>query len=381
MIRIFGKIPITIYPTFWLFAALVGYVNSLNFFGTLVWVGIIFISILFHEFGHALTAVTFRQNARIELVAFGGLTYHEGEKLPFWKQFLIVFDGPLFGFLLFLIATLIIQLVPLENKDIQAALSTFQWVNLFWTVLNLLPVMPLDGGQLLRIILEAIFGVRGFKYALMTSMLIATGMSLFFFLYQAFLIGALFFLLAFQSYDAWRRTRFLSEQDRSDSLKKKLEEAEFDLHVGKKNEAMIVFEKIRNEARKGMIYILATQYLAFLKYELGKTRETYDLLFPIRTEISSDALCLLHRAAFDEKDFPLVIEIGGQCFQLWPNVETALRNAYACALLSQAVPAVGWLHTAMQEGLQNIEEIINESGFDKIRHDPPFEEFLGSLRK
>jgi hypothetical protein len=98
MIRIPGRIPVSIYPTFWIVAALIGYVNSMSWMGTLIWMGIIFVSVLFHEFGHALTAVMFGKNPRIELVAFGGLTYHEGENLPFWKQFFIVLDGPLFGF-------------------------------------------------------------------------------------------------------------------------------------------------------------------------------------------------------------------------------------------------------------------------------------------
>ena len=63
---------------------------------------------------------------------------------------------------------------------------------------NVIDVMPLDGGQLLRIILEAIFGAKGFRYSLIIGMAIAGGGSVFFFLYHQYLIGALFFLFAFQ---------------------------------------------------------------------------------------------------------------------------------------------------------------------------------------
>src|SRR5689334_3649770 len=105
MIRIPGRIPITIHGTFWILAALIGFLSSYSFFGTFIWVGIILISVLFHEFGHALTALAFKQNPRIELIAFGGVTYHDASKLSFWKQFLITFNGPLFGFLLFVIAS------------------------------------------------------------------------------------------------------------------------------------------------------------------------------------------------------------------------------------------------------------------------------------
>src|SRR5579871_2650453 len=170
MLHFRGRIPISIYPTFWIFAALIGYLNSMSLVGTLIWVAIIFVSVLFHEFGHALTALMFGENPRIELVALGGLTYHQGQKLPFWKQFFIVLNGPVFGFLLVGLATILLQFPSLSQNMMGKVLALTRVVNLFWTIVNLLPVMPLDGGQLLRIILERIFGLKGFKFAILTSM-------------------------------------------------------------------------------------------------------------------------------------------------------------------------------------------------------------------
>src|SRR5207248_1860816 len=149
----------------------------------------------------------------------------------------IVLDGPVFGFILVIITTILLQFPVLAQGAIGSILSLTRVVNLFWTIVNLLPVMPLDGGQLLRILLEGIFGLKGFKYAILTSMVIATGTSLFFFLSQAFLIGALFFLLAFQSYDTFRRTRHLSETDRDDTLREQIEKVEELMQTGKKDEA------------------------------------------------------------------------------------------------------------------------------------------------
>lgn len=381
MLRIGGKIPITIYPAFWIVAALIGFLNSEgSFAGTFIWIGIIFISVLFHEFGHALTAKLFGQKPRIELVALGGLTYHQGDKLPFWKQFFVVLDGPLFGFVLFLIAALLLQIPSVATGFAGSFLKLLKVVNLFWTAVNLLPVMPLDGGQLMRVILEGIFGFRGFRYALAASMVIALGISLVFFLYQGFLIGAFFFLFAFQSYDTWRKTRHLTETDRKDTLKEALEMAEEELRLGKKEEAAALFDKVRIEAREGMIYNAATQYLAYIKNELGFPAVAYQLLLPMRDELDSDSLCLLHRVAFEEKDFSLVVELAGTCFQFLPTAETALRNAFAHANLAQAEPAVGWLLTALQEGLQNLDEILADPSFDTIRHESIFKEFLLSHR-
>jgi stage IV sporulation protein FB len=381
MIEFPGRIPIRIYPTFWLFAALIGYVNSQSLIGTLIWVGIIFVSVLFHEFGHALTAKGFGQDPRIELVAMGGLTYHDGQKLSFWKQFFIVFNGPLFGFILALSALLLLQ-VPSLSEGLTGSILTLTYrVNLFWTVINLLPVMPLDGGQLLRVILEGMLGLKGFKYAMVASLVISLGISLFFFVSQGYLIGALFFLLAFQSYDTLRRTRHLTETDRDDGLRDALEKVEELMQIGKKEEALKACEALRFRAKKGMIYELSTQYLAFLKYESGLIKEAYDLLRSIREELSGDGLCLLHKAAFEQKDFPLVVELAGSCFQTWPTPETALRNAYAHAQLTQPVPSVGWLQTAIHEGLANAPEVLADNAFDPIRSDAAFQELLSSLRQ
>src|SRR3989344_6678184 len=73
MIVIPGRIPVAIHPFFWLIAGLIGWMNSHTLFGMLAWIGIILVSVLVHEFGHALTAVFFKQKTKIQLVALGGL--------------------------------------------------------------------------------------------------------------------------------------------------------------------------------------------------------------------------------------------------------------------------------------------------------------------
>lgn len=380
MIRIPGKIPVSIYPTFWLMAGIIGFLYSGSLVGTLIWMGIIFVSVLFHEFGHALTAYFFGQKPRIELVALGGLTHHDGDKLPLWKQFFIVLNGPLFGFILFIIAALLVEMPLFSSPLPKVILTLTRDVNFFWTIVNLVPVMPLDGGQLLRIIMESIFGLKGFRYALLSSAILSVLVSLAFFLYQAFFPGALFFLLAFQSFDSWRRTKNISEPDRSEAVKTTFEQAEEELRQGHKVEAKKLFDSVRELAKKGMVYNMATQYVAFLCYESGDIKEAYELLRSIQQELASDALCLLHKAAFEEKDYPLVVELSATCFQTLPTVETALRNAYAHAELSHVEATIGWLDTALREGLQNLNEILTQDPFAKIRKDPHFTQWLDSFK-
>ena len=380
MIQFRGKIPIIIHPTFWIMAAFIGYWYGGSIAGTLMWMGVIFVSVLIHELGHASTALLFGLKPRIELVALGGLTYHSSEGLGYFKQFLIVLNGPVFGLLLFVAAWLLKFIPALSGGYSGQILFIFININLIWTVLNLIPVLPLDGGQLMRILCEAIFGVKGIKYALLGSMAIATLLSLAFFLFSRVLVGALFFLFAFQSYDTWRRMRHITEPDRNHAFKEALEKAENDLQIGHKDDALAAFEKIRTETKQGMIYDLATQYLAFLKYDLGKTREAFDLLQSIRPDLSNDALCLLHRAAFDERVYPIVVELAGNCYQTQPSAETALRNASACAALAQPEATIGWLQTAVQDGATNLEEVIKDNSFDPIRSDKAFQNYIQTHR-
>lgn len=69
------------------------------------------------------------------------------------------------------------------------------------------------------------------------------------------------------------------------------------------------------------------------------------------------------------------MEIGGNCFQVMPIKEVALRNAFSCAALAQEKPAIGWLEAAFQEGLDNISAILQESYFDPIRETDLFKQF------
>src|SRR4051812_44657305 len=118
MIKIPGKIPISIHPLFWLLAAFIGWMSSYTLSGTLLAICVIVFSVLFHEFGHALTACAFGQKTRIELAVFGGFTYRQGRKLKLWEEFFVVLNGPIAGLILFGIASLIIHLTTITNPSI-----------------------------------------------------------------------------------------------------------------------------------------------------------------------------------------------------------------------------------------------------------------------
>lgn len=378
--RLPGKIiPVSIHPLFWVLAALIGWLNSGSLPGTLIWVVIILISVLVHEFGHALTALAFGKSPRIELVAMGGVTTYQTDHLKFWKQFLIVLNGPFFGFLLFVLASIVLQLGFIQSHLWLGIITTFQMVNLFWSIVNLVPVLPLDGGQLLRIVLEATLGLKGVKLSFFIGMCIAVAISFVFFIMQAFLLGALFFLFAFQSFDTWRKSRFLSDPDRDEDNRKKMQEAEMALQSGRKDEAKKLFQEVCSHAPKGILHNSATQYLAFVLFDEGKRHEAYELLVSVKEHLADEAACLLHDLAYEEKNYPLVADLSSTCYQFAPSQEIALRNSRAFAFLKKPKPAGGWLQTAWNMGNLNVEIILSESIFDTIRQNPEFTEFTSKL--
>jgi len=374
--KIIPRIPIYIHPFFWIFAALIGFLMSQTIVGTLLWIVIIFISVLVHEMGHALTSLIFKQNPKIELVAMGGLTSYQGKKLKYYQQFLIVLMGPVFGILLFGFATLILWLNFISNPTFLATIKVMQVVNLFWSIVNLLPILPLDGGQLLRIALEAFFGIKGFKLSLLLGFIFSSILALGSFAVRYYLLGALFFLFAFQSFDMYRKSKNIKKCDRDEKLSDILVKAQMLIKKGDKQEAEKLLKDLRSKTNEGMIFVQTTHILAFLSYEKKDRKKAYEYLLSIKDKIEDDAICLLHELAFDEKNYKLVKELSASSYKLAPTKEIALKNAKTFAILGEAKPAGGWLKTASQFNQLDIDKILSENYFDKVKNDPVFKKFF-----
>lgn len=380
MISIPGSIPIHIFPFFWFLILMIGWINSASIQGTVIWAIVIFISVLIHEYGHALTAVAFGQKAEIELFGFGGLTKREGKHLKRWKEFIIILNGPLAGFLLvFLSAVLIGWIHAGEKKILLYALKVAFNVNLFWTILNLLPVLPLDGGHLLRVLLEGAFGVKGLKIAYFVSMLLAAVIGCYFFLTQELFIGAVFLMMAFEGYRSWTDVKELSSDDLNQELQRLLKEGIKDLQEGRQQEAWDKFAWVREHVSKGLLYVTATQYAARLLAEQGKLKQAYDWLLPLKNRLSPDYLFLLQQLAYQMQEWEETVKIGEQLYQQVPSSEVPLLTALSYAIMGQAKQAVGWLRCAAQMGVPNLGQILAKREFDAIRQTEDFQSLLRTL--
>jgi stage IV sporulation protein FB len=200
--RMFG-IRVRIHPGFWLIACLMGaqYLEHPSYGAgyLVVWVVCMFVSILVHELGHVVMGRMFGSRGDIVLYTFGGLATASTNVPRRWQRVAVLFAGPLAGFLL-LGVVYVIQLqtsgalyvaglhgrpprpdgsvwmpydMPRTEWVLLEASGMLTWMNLFWGLLNLLPIYPLDGGQISRELFSAASPRNGFRIALGISLAFA----------------------------------------------------------------------------------------------------------------------------------------------------------------------------------------------------------------
>jgi len=221
--RAFG-IEVKVHWTFFLllaFFGFTGYQNTGSLPSALVTVGIIvalFVCVLLHEFGHALACRQVGGRAeRIVLWPLGGIAFvspppRAGAML--WS----IAAGPMVNLLLLPILTYAQHAAGRAgwvntNVDAYLVLLWLWRINLMLLLFNLLPIYPLDGGQIVRALLW-------FPLGQVRSLFIATGIGfvgggvllLWAFSQQSIWIGIMAFFLLSQAAVGWRQAQYLKMQ-------------------------------------------------------------------------------------------------------------------------------------------------------------------------
>lgn len=187
-------IPVRVHPLFWLTSLLLGVSGSSEPGDMMIWVGVVFVSVLIHELGHALTAQRFGFRPWITLYSFGGLASYNSSRSKPGEQIAILLAGPGAGFLL--AAAVLALLVAsgnslsflgfrigsgtrmsLTNPRLLTLLGDLLFVNIFWGLINLLPVFPLDGGQISRTLFMKFNPWQGVQQSIMLSLIAAAGVA------------------------------------------------------------------------------------------------------------------------------------------------------------------------------------------------------------
>jgi stage IV sporulation protein FB len=140
----------------------------------LLWIPVLFISILIHELAHAAMIGAFGYGpSQIFLQGIGGVTINERRARP-WQDLFISGAGPASSFLLAFAITLILRGVPYAGRDpfLQALLPLLAQANIWWGIFNLMPVAPLDGHGMVRNFLRMFLNERiAFVIAIWISMI------------------------------------------------------------------------------------------------------------------------------------------------------------------------------------------------------------------
>lgn len=180
MIRfsLFG-VSVSISPTLWLTLAVLG--GALSCTGIADWLGVslfivaAFVCLLSHEMGHALVGRLFAGNRpEVHLAWLGGDCEHPGASFTRLQGVLMTLAGPLSSVLLGVCAMLVLALYVSDfqyslyltryfmfNVIPGDALSLYPYmplvffcnliaVSCWWSLLNMLPIFPLDGGQIMH---------------------------------------------------------------------------------------------------------------------------------------------------------------------------------------------------------------------------------------
>jgi len=204
-------IPIRIEPIFFLIAALLAASRLAEPWFLLSWIAVVLGSVLLHELGHAFAFRRYGFAPSIRLHAMGGHTT-AGAALS-WKQDIVVsLAGPLLGLsagaLVFAAGWFFPSIYATPFLGVVA--HDLIWVNVGWSIINLLPILPMDGGRVLVSALRSADPARANIRAHQVSMIaagIAAALALIARMPFAAILGALF---AADNYRAYQNLRTIS---------------------------------------------------------------------------------------------------------------------------------------------------------------------------
>ncbi len=165
------------------------------------------VAVALHELGHVIAMrLCGYKNVRMLFVPlFGGLATGEPRELDATRNALVSLAGPVFGLLTTLLAAVAALWVPHP-----AWLIHFAWVSLVLNAINLLPLVPLDGGQFAN---DALFS-RHPVLELIFRVLAIVGLAWLAFRLQAWTFGFLAAFMFLMTGFTYRRARLICEARR-----------------------------------------------------------------------------------------------------------------------------------------------------------------------
>ena len=192
----------------WIFAASYAASGAATAWDTLLFIVLLFLCVLLHEFGHIFTARYFGVSTPyVTLLPIGGVAQLERIPEEPWEEFLIAIAGPLVNVAITLLLVFVAG-AHLQSSNAAAIGNTqvsmidrLAIVNLFLALFNLIPAFPMDGGRVLRAALASRMGfVRATEVAAQIGQFVAFALGFLGLMYNPILIFiAIFVYLAASS--------------------------------------------------------------------------------------------------------------------------------------------------------------------------------------
>ena len=215
---------------------------SVNPIFMVVWVLVMFAAILVHELGHTFAMQYYGIHSRIVIYMMGGLAIPESgnfsrREKDWIASVVISAAGPVAGFIFagVMVAILVaaggkfsidvaalksfnpyfwsFELptplgpgelskpgIPTNNALAYVFFSSMFFVNILWGIFNLLPVFPLDGGQIARAVFQRFDPINGVRNSLYLSMIVAGGLAIYGFQLSQTYIAIFMAFMAFQNF-------------------------------------------------------------------------------------------------------------------------------------------------------------------------------------
>jgi Zn-dependent protease len=189
--RVFG-FPVHLDLSFVIVMAVLGWYPGVTLIDMVLWLLITPVAVLVHELGHAVLARTAGARPEIALAGFGGVTtYVPPRPLSRARSLAISLAGPVVGLALGVLLIAVRQVVADGLDPLGWAYSAIRigiWTCIAWSLLNLLPILPLDGGQAMRELLPGAPAVRE-RRAAAVSVVVAGVAAVFAYLYTSLFLA------------------------------------------------------------------------------------------------------------------------------------------------------------------------------------------------
>jgi len=435
--RLFG-VPVAVHPSLPFVLALLG-LSAGSVGRVAIWVGLGTFSVLLHEFGHAGASIAMGGRPRVVLAGLGGFT-EPGitGQLGRSRTIALAFAGPAAGLALggLVAGGLWWFGRPEVGSTADFAVIIALWVNIGWSLVNLLPVLPLDGGHILAELLPGAPEVRR-QRAQVVSAAVGLVVAIAMFRYGLVFAGLMFGLLAMMSFRSMGSARAARDKadsaaqlaslvgriDAGEDVEAELRELTGDADVGATSRSLLV-EHLARTGRHGearamasnlgsgqpptmifLVDVLASEGAEGIDALVESFRRAPDALTarhlviglagadradevvgtlrtvaagPNRGPVLAGAQLTAHQMG----QFRLSAAIGSLTYELEPQAGSLVAYNTACSLAraGDLDDAMAWLRAAVERGFDETRLLDHDADLAELRHRTAFTDLRAKVQ-